>query len=213
VVAPPPPDAAPPAEPGVAHLDPAEIKRVIQRNTSQIKYCYERALVRDPSLGGKVTAQFSIRPNGTVVAAKASGVDSGVASCIAAVIEKLQFPKPTGNGLVSVSYPFIFRNDAKDPPEPTPTTPPDKGSGSGDAFALAEEARNAAKASQWGKARSLCEQALKVDPANTEAVLVCSLAACYLKDVARAKKYINQLSGGRQTMARQSCLRNGVTLD
>jgi hypothetical protein len=52
--------------------------------------------------------QFFIRPDGKVASATASGVDSEVASCVAEVIKKIEFPKPKGGGGVQVSYPFVF---------------------------------------------------------------------------------------------------------
>jgi len=39
----------------------------------------------------------------------ASGVDPDVASCVAGVIKKIEFPKPKGGGNVQVNYPFVFR--------------------------------------------------------------------------------------------------------
>ncbi len=93
--------------------------------------------------------------------------------------------------------------------------PPGGGSGtasapSGDPAQLIDDARAAAKNSQWGKALRLCEEALRTDRGNADAVMVCALASCNLKNTAKAKMYIGKLTSSRQGMARQSCLRNGI---
>jgi pSer/pThr/pTyr-binding forkhead associated (FHA) protein len=75
---------------------------------------------------------------------------------------------------------------------------------------LIDDARAAAKNAQWGKALRLCEDALRIDRGNADAVMVCALASCNLKNTAKAKMYIGKLSAQRQGMARQSCLRNGL---
>jgi pSer/pThr/pTyr-binding forkhead associated (FHA) protein len=86
-------------------------------------------------------------------------------------------------------------------------TPP---SGGGNPAQLIDDARAAAKNSQWGKALRLCEEALQADRGNADAVMVCALASCNLKNTAKAKNYIGRLNPSRQGMARQSCLRNGI---
>ena len=89
-------------------LDKAIIRRYIKRNLQKIQYCYEKQLLAKPTLTGTVQSQFFITPNGTVQSSTASGVDNEVASCVAAVIKDIEFPKPKGGGSVQVNYPFIF---------------------------------------------------------------------------------------------------------
>jgi outer membrane biosynthesis protein TonB len=89
-------------------LDKAIIRRYIKRNIMKITYCYEKKLLEQPKLAGKVTAEFTIGANGVVSAAAATGLDDEVAACVASVIKAIEFPKPKG-GDVRVSYPFIFR--------------------------------------------------------------------------------------------------------
>ena len=90
-------------------LDKAIIRRYIKRNVQKIQYCYEKELLAKPTLAGTVQAQFFITPNGTVASSTGNGVDPEVASCVAAVIKNIEFPKPKGGGGVQVNYPFIFR--------------------------------------------------------------------------------------------------------
>ncbi len=62
-----------------------------------------------PNIKGTVVTSFQISPTGSVLSASGRGVDPKVSSCVAGVIRSIQFPKPTGGGLVQVRYPFNFR--------------------------------------------------------------------------------------------------------
>ena len=88
-------------------LDVELIKREIRRNAGKLRYCYDQALGASPALGGTVTATFMIADNGTVRSSTADGVSAEVSTCIAGVIKSIEFPKPTGSGVV-VTYPFTF---------------------------------------------------------------------------------------------------------
>jgi serine/threonine-protein kinase len=104
---------------------------------------------------------------------------------------------------------FIYKMSAAS----EPTTPPDNASSSpdcADANQLLDDGRAAAKNTQWGKVMGLCGRVLQCNPGNAEAVMLCALAACNVKNAAKAKAYISRLPASRQSMARQSCLRNGV---
>ena len=117
-------------------LDKAVVRRYIRRNIQRIQYCYEKQLLAKPNLAGTVSTEFLIKPDGTVTSATASGVDPEVASCVAAVIESIEFPKPKGGGLVRVRYPFTFHpaggdsaipsaaTGSADAPAPPPPPPP-----------------------------------------------------------------------------------------
>jgi TonB family protein len=92
-------------------LDKEIVRRVIHRHLNEIKYCYERELVRRPSLLGRVVTQFSILPTGRVAAAALASSTVGntaVESCILAAVRRWEFPAPLGGGLAMVSYPFVL---------------------------------------------------------------------------------------------------------
>lgn len=101
---------APPAIQGEGHLDRGEIQRVINGHIYQVQGCYERQLMKDPSLSGKVSFQWLITPSGAV-----SGVRIGqstlrsveATTCIQSAIAGWKFPQPQG-GSVTVTYPFSF---------------------------------------------------------------------------------------------------------
>ena len=87
------------------------IDEVVKRNMAAIRYCYQRELSRDPSLGGKVTVKFVIAADGSVGSATTRTTtlnNAAVESCINGRFMRMSFPKPSGGGVVIVSYPFIF---------------------------------------------------------------------------------------------------------
>jgi TonB family protein len=93
-------------------LDREVIQRVIHRNIAQVTYCYEKSLLRNPSLTGKVTVKMIIGASGEVSSATAQLSSAGapeLESCVAARVRTWRFPKPKGGGIVVVTYPFIFR--------------------------------------------------------------------------------------------------------
>ncbi len=104
--------------PGPIHyaggLDRAEIQRVVARHMSQIKYCYERELNKDPNLEGKLVLQWHIAGSGAVSSSSTlqntfSGpAGRAVDACVSRIVRRMQFPSPRGGGVVDVSYPFSF---------------------------------------------------------------------------------------------------------
>ncbi len=92
-------------------LDRSLIDEVIKRHMNQIRYCYQRELTKNPSLGGKIVIKFTIAKDGTVSAASTKTTtmnNASVESCIVGRFMRMQFPEPKGGGIVIVSYPFIF---------------------------------------------------------------------------------------------------------
>lgn len=86
------------------------VKRVIDQHLDEITYCYETALISNPSIMGKMIFEWRILTDGQVgeVRIKSSTVNSHeIHACIKAAIKTWQFPKPKGSTVV-VSYPFIF---------------------------------------------------------------------------------------------------------
>jgi hypothetical protein len=95
-------------------LSREEIQRVISRVMSQIKYCYEKELNKDPNLEGKLVMFWVISGTGDVqttqTAQNTFGGGSGPAidQCVSRIIQRLKFPNPKGGGIVNVTYPFVF---------------------------------------------------------------------------------------------------------
>ena len=93
-------------------LDKSLIEKVIKKNINQIRYCYSRELNKNPNLAGKISIKFVISKDGTVAKAsvkKSSMGNKKVEGCIAGRFKRFKFPKPKGNGIVLVTYPFVFQ--------------------------------------------------------------------------------------------------------
>jgi TonB family protein len=103
-------DEDPPPATLQGKLAPEAVVGVIKEHINEIKGCYERELVRQPRLGGKVVVKFTIAATGAVVASVLENSTMRapvVESCVVKAVTRWRFPKPEG-GMVSVSYPFVF---------------------------------------------------------------------------------------------------------
>ena len=91
-------------------LDRGEIQKVVNAHLREVQACYERRLLRDPTLAGKIIFEWVIQPDGRVgvVRVKFSDVrNTEVSTCIQSSMQRWVFPKPRG-GSVTVTYPFVF---------------------------------------------------------------------------------------------------------
>lgn len=102
--------------PGQTHivggLSKEEIARVIRAHQSEIKYCYEAELQKTPDLSGKVAVMFIIGGDGTVNEANVSETslnNSSAEQCMLTRIKRWKFPEPQGGGIVTVTFPWIFK--------------------------------------------------------------------------------------------------------
>ncbi|HVT06917.1 MAG TPA: AgmX/PglI C-terminal domain-containing protein [Polyangia bacterium] len=90
-------------------LDKEIIRRIVRQHLNEIRYCYVNALAAHPTLAGRVVVQFTIAPNGRVLAAVLASSTLGnlaVESCVVGAVRRWEFPQPQGGGLASVTYPF-----------------------------------------------------------------------------------------------------------
>jgi hypothetical protein len=92
-------------------LDREVIRRVVKAHTAQVRYCYERRLVVNPTLAGQLALRFVIGADGQVKQVTVQNDrlgDADVASCLMARAKTWLFPQPAGGGVVIVTYPFRF---------------------------------------------------------------------------------------------------------
>ncbi|HUU00998.1 MAG TPA: AgmX/PglI C-terminal domain-containing protein [Myxococcota bacterium] len=95
-------------------LSMSVVRRVVRKNTNAVKYCYEKELIKNPSLSGKVVVNFIIAADGRVQQARIESSTIGskqVEKCIIYAVRRFKFPKPKGGGVVNVNYPFIFKSN------------------------------------------------------------------------------------------------------
>ncbi|MCI5072410.1 TonB family protein [bacterium] len=86
------------------------IARIIRNHLGQIRSCYERQVIRQPKLRGKIVVRFVIGLQGRVTStsiAETGMNNAAVEGCIQRVVRRMPFPKP-GGGVVEVVYPFTF---------------------------------------------------------------------------------------------------------
>jgi len=88
------------------------IAKVINDHLSEVRGCYERALLKEAGLAGKLLREWTIDTSGRVAEVKtksATITGAEVPNCIINSLKRWQFPPPKG-GKVVVSYPFIFNS-------------------------------------------------------------------------------------------------------
>ena len=93
-------------------LSREDVLRVINKNIHAIQACYERALMGNPALSGRVAMDWTVSTTGRVksVRVRSSTIGSPkVASCISGVIKRWKFPRPKG-GDANITFPFLFRS-------------------------------------------------------------------------------------------------------
>jgi glyoxylase-like metal-dependent hydrolase (beta-lactamase superfamily II) len=124
------PDAGAPV---AGSLDKEIIRRIIRRHINEVKYCYEKQLIKKPDLFGRIMVQFTIAASGQVVASvlqSSTMGDASVENCTVQAVRRWEFPKPLGGGIVIVSYPFVLT------PERIPLVGGTKGGGAVDLIAI-----------------------------------------------------------------------------
>jgi len=90
------------------------IARVVNRGLGQIQLCYERQLLKRPTLAGKVVFEWQIDGMGRVVLVKtvtSTLPDAQAVRCMIDRVRGWRFPRPKGPGKVVVTYPFVFAVD------------------------------------------------------------------------------------------------------
>ena len=86
--------------------------RVINSHLNEVSACYERALLREPGLAGKILLEWNISTSGVVTTAKTKSStmkSSAVEACILTALKGWKFPPARGAGVV-ISYPFLFNS-------------------------------------------------------------------------------------------------------
>ena len=92
-------------------LDKSLIDKVIKQNQAKFAYCYQRELVKNPELKGKVTLNFTISKTGSVAKSSTHNTtlsNAAAEACMNQQMKTLKFPEPKGGGIVIVKYPFVF---------------------------------------------------------------------------------------------------------
>ncbi len=89
------------------------IDETVKRNLNHVLRCYEKELPKNHNLEGKIVVKFTISQTGEVTSTetyKSTMNNDTVEECVNSQIGKMLFPVPTDNGIVIVTYPFIFKH-------------------------------------------------------------------------------------------------------
>ncbi len=90
-----------------------EVGEVIHRHLSEVRYCYESAMIRTPDVEGKLIINFVIGATGAVKTAdvkQSTLPDPRLDDCVLRRLVTWKFPQTKGGVDVAVSYPFIFKS-------------------------------------------------------------------------------------------------------
>jgi hypothetical protein len=100
------------AKPEAVGLEKEQLASVVKKHTNEMRHCYEQALVRKPTLAGKVVLRWVVKPDGSVAEVEVTEntlKDAGAVECLRSRPPKWRFPKPANGEDVVVSYPFVFQ--------------------------------------------------------------------------------------------------------
>jgi hypothetical protein len=95
----------------VGCLSPRIVRDAVRRRVAQVRACYERGLVYDHDLSGRVSVELEIAPEGHIADLTVRDDSLGsqrVVSCIEEQLDSLTFPSFEGCASVTVRYPFRF---------------------------------------------------------------------------------------------------------
>jgi hypothetical protein len=92
------------------------VRAVIGKYHSQIRNCYERSLLVNSDLAGRILYQWKISPAGPVVSVQMIETEvhfEKLESCVRDVIRSMQFPAAENGQSTTVIYPFAFQSHKK----------------------------------------------------------------------------------------------------
>lgn len=89
--------------------EPSSLRTVLAGRAAQARRCYERALMQNSMLQGRMQVSVRIGPNGTVCSANLTqnDLDPGVGNCVLGIFRSSTFPAPKG-GCVDANVPLRF---------------------------------------------------------------------------------------------------------
>ncbi|MFO0759132.1 MAG: VIT domain-containing protein [Byssovorax sp.] len=110
-------------------VPPEIIQRIVRQNFGRFRACYERGLLANANLQGRVSVRFMIDLDGSVSLAANGGSDlpdSATVACVVNAFRGLSFPQPEG-GRITVVYPLMFSpgdGGGSSSSSPPPALPP-----------------------------------------------------------------------------------------
>ena len=98
-------------------LDGGKIREVVSSHQAELRGCYERAVLENPTLSGTCTVRIVIDRNGTVGLASMHGSSLNslpMQRCVLEVVRTWRFPSPADGKAAAIEYPLVFSQQAPD---------------------------------------------------------------------------------------------------
>ena len=90
------------------------VLKVVNAHLDEVRDCYERELLHNPGISGKILMEWLIQLDGAVRYAKVKftniGHSSDLHTCLQAQVVTWNFPRPKGGEEVLVTFPFLFES-------------------------------------------------------------------------------------------------------
>ena len=90
------------------------VLKVVNAHLDEVRDCYERELLHNPGISGKILMEWLIQLDGAVRYAKVKftniGHSSDLHTCLQAQVVTWDFPRPKGGEEVLVTFPFLFES-------------------------------------------------------------------------------------------------------
>jgi len=102
---------------GKGSLDKETFRAEIRTHGPEVQSCYQPELDKNQKLSGRVVVQFTIAESGDVTASvlqQTTMNNKAVENCVVGVVRCWKFPPAPGNGIVILSYPFVFTPGSDD---------------------------------------------------------------------------------------------------
>lgn len=90
-------------------LDEETVRKIALKNQASLKYCFQRAQMRNPELSGKIVVKLTIDADGNVseIYVEQSTIDDQeMVSCVLRMIRRWKFPATGGE--VNITFPLVF---------------------------------------------------------------------------------------------------------
>jgi hypothetical protein len=87
-------------------IDRDGLQQVFKGGAARLRYCYEKQLMRNPALAGRLVVTFTVETGGRVSDAVVDGPDHEVDQCVAAAVKTWEFPNVRSP--VKIVYPFVL---------------------------------------------------------------------------------------------------------
>lgn len=93
-------------------LDRETVRRVVASYRGQIRGCYERSLITEPGLNGRISYNWIISGAGPVTTVNTGRSTVGsdkLEGCVLSVVKGMKFPRAPNGRPTQVVYPFVFQ--------------------------------------------------------------------------------------------------------